>query len=486
MLCLHDNQLSTLPAGMDRMANLASLDISYNQISTLPLGLPYAPCLTELKSKGNPISSKAMDKAMAIVEARASGQQVPAPYMEQLRVNGTKNGNGHLTGSSSSSADTRPGQLSGTTASQAGGQARLPDSGQPQESIHEPDVLVVRQSSAEMSQQLSRLELADADLPEIIIHGQEMVHKDNRAASGAQGQQEGLQDTGSVTPPVTGAVVQDISELPPACAAVMYRTLTAAQEGLRELQEGRPLSRGGTAVGATRVVGLTMPRTDTISRAGTSRAARPPTSMAAASVRPPSRQVHSGVAAWTGTGSNGNSSGYWASAMGAGGHLEGVRALLASSSSSQGGRPSTSVPGLPPFSNSVSRGTSSVSQAIRAAPVSDTDGVPALESLPAVTFPLTAGVRGMLRQMSGSRARSGTPDSMQGLGGALEHTPVTCTEQSSQDTGHEQEDSDALVTVQQLLAARNPALLASLQMASQQPPEEEEEYVETGSDGEEG
>ena len=43
------------------------------------------------------------------------------------------------------------------------------------------------------------------------------------------------------------ATLQDVDELPPAAAAVLYRTWDAVRTGSREMSEGRPLTRGGTA-----------------------------------------------------------------------------------------------------------------------------------------------------------------------------------------------------------------------------------------------
>lgn len=42
------------------------------------------------------------------------------------------------------------------------------------------------------------------------------------------------------------AALQDVDELPPAAAAVLYRTWDAVRTGSREMSEGRPLTRGGT------------------------------------------------------------------------------------------------------------------------------------------------------------------------------------------------------------------------------------------------
>jgi hypothetical protein len=97
----------------------------------------------------------------------------------------------------------------------------------------------------------------------------------------------------------------------------------------------------------------------------------------------------------------------------------------------------------------------------------------------------------MLRQLSGSKqqqqgGRSGTPDNMPaGVTAAEDHTIAACLHQETQGPGVGQDAGDALDTVKQLLAARDPAMLARLQSMAEQLQEggEQDEYSEAESDG---
>jgi hypothetical protein len=81
---------------------------------------------------------------------------------------------------------------------------------------------------------------------------------------------------------------------------------------------------------------------------------------------------------------------------------------------------------------------------------------------------------------------------MAGAQAAVDHDgAVVSSEQATQGSGDVHEDSDTLDTVRQLLAARNPAMLARLHSVTQQLPNDGamEGYLETdcdSSDGEEG
>jgi hypothetical protein len=98
----------------------------------------------------------------------------------------------------------------------------------------------------------------------------------------------------------------------------------------------------------------------------------------------------------------------------------------------------------------------------------------------------------MLRQLSGSKqqqqqgGRSGTPDSIPaGVTDAEDHTIAACLHKETQGLGDGQDAGDAFDTVKQLLAARNPAMLARLQSMAEQLQEggKQDEYSEAESDG---
>ncbi|KAL6756184.1 hypothetical protein V8C86DRAFT_2654600, partial [Haematococcus lacustris] len=341
-------------------------------------------------------------------------------------------------------------------------------------------------------------------------------------------------------------VVEELQALPPACAAVMYRSLCMAQEGVAEVQQGRPLSRGGTAgigrssssnfhpgllatAGPTRQVHSAAPGARLGSAPGIRLGARLGTASGPGSTRP-----GTGVAGSTGSRAGGGPGGCWSAegnmrpgTAGPGSvtwpHTVGSRATLGSPLLLGKGQSARSQPmdnssgagssqGLANghASHSCVAGSGGMLQggeggfmaggsawsrltAARSRPASSQDGgrdgqrheldcngdpgncgssqqeEPAAamqnvltggwQGLPPVTFPFTAGVRAMMRKMSGGAAtRIGVASVDVDAGETAAWGPGV---QDSCNAGSDAAEED-LSLVRQLLAARNPELLATL------------------------
>ena len=175
--------------------------------------------------------------------------------------------------------------------------------------------------------------------------------------------------------------------LPPAAAAILYRTWDSLRTGVQEVQAGRPLTRGGTAAAGGAVAAAAAASRMLLGSA----AGRPGSSMLG---RPP-------------PGSSGA-----------------TRASLLSSATSR--RPMTAQPraraGTPPLREQTVSGLlvgSSIKRELGSA-VSNTVASAAgtvcigsgFEGLPPITFPLTTGVRAMLRRMGSGTSNSAAGTSL--------------------------------------------------------------------------
>nr|BCL66199.1 hypothetical protein [Volvox reticuliferus] len=202
--------------------------------------------------------------------------------------------------------------------------------------------------------------------------------------------------------------LEELSELPPAAAAAMYRSLDVVTAGVQEIRDGRPLSRGGnshtspsSASAATRATGPPLPRPATsASRPATHHQRRPGSS----SLRPSSSTGSSYSQDPLGPRTSSHSSRPGSSAGRGGGstssgqqqHLTGALALLAAAGMCP---PAATASGLEAGGMSAWRqtgnGGADVASAMAAGGCGDTSG--GLGTLAPITFPLASGVRGMLR-----------------------------------------------------------------------------------------
>ena len=250
--------------------------------------------------------------------------------------------------------------------------------------------------------------------------------------------------------------------LPPAAAAILYRTWDSVRTGVQEVQAGRPLTRGGTAsAGGAAAAAATASRMllgSAAGRPGGSTLGRPP------------------------PGSSG-----------------GTRASLLSSATSR--RPMTAqararagtpalreqtVSGLLVASSSKREpGSTAGSTAASAAGTAGTNS--GFEGLPPITFPLTTGVRAMLRRMgsgtSNVAASTGLADGVNqtrnssGEGAPAARRYVFPGQPCSTGDQHPEREEIApdldLDLVRGILAAKRPELLQTLEEALVETDEDE-------------
>nr|BCL66131.1 hypothetical protein [Volvox africanus] len=233
-------------------------------------------------------------------------------------------------------------------------------------------------------------------------------------ASG-EGSQAGLMSAALVI------ALEELSELPPAAAAAMYRSLDVVAAGVQEIREGRPLSRGGNSYAnptstsaATRAMGPTClrPPATSASRPATHHQRRPGSSL----LRPSSSSSSSsyiqdplGPRTHSSHSSRPDSSadrGTGDSSKGQQQSLTGAMALLAAAgmrppAATASGQEANGMGGWRQTGN----GGSDASLAVGGGGGGTGLG---LGTLAPITFPLASGVRGMLRGV-GTAANAGKP-----------------------------------------------------------------------------
>nr|BBC28442.1 putative Leucine-rich repeat (LRR) protein, homolog of Volvox carteri MTF0684/MTM0041 [Yamagishiella unicocca] len=185
---------------------------------------------------------------------------------------------------------------------------------------------------------------------------------------------------GGGAPRAMALALEELSELPPAAAAVMYRSLDMVAAGVQEMREGRPLSRGGTSAGVPLPPNAMRPASS--SRPGSQHRRPGSSSSYGDPLRPRTSSSASGLPGSAGGG---------APRQPPGEELTGAMALLASVGMRAGGSGGQGAGGTPGRRN----------------PGGDSDAGcgegSGLGALAPITFPLASGVRGMLRGVSGGR-----------------------------------------------------------------------------------
>ncbi|GAX73576.1 hypothetical protein CEUSTIGMA_g1027.t1 [Chlamydomonas eustigma] len=389
-LHLHDNHLMHLPPSFTTLMQLEELQLQYNQLLQVPLQLRHLTALKSVDLQGNPMqsSSKAL---LQLARSRVLEDQDMLKFRKALAVEA----GGELDGN----------QLALNHAAASSNPAAVPTS-----TIGPHTQVMVLNSEGDVAEEMANdvhmwEQPLDPTLYEVAgastwnqLH--KPCHLSDSAPSSALRTSEGKvgEEVGdsSEIPDMEASVMREVMDLPPAAAAAMYRAWDTVRTGVHEVQEGRPLTRGGTA--------------DPHSSTGLSRL------LASSSIR-----FGPGTAQGLRPGSV------------APGHL---RAGLTFSSSHRrpptagGARPGTAAGGsssrLPLTEQSVTsllEGTSRASQAseseTRSARALSTDinlqgavrgtGGGGFEGLPPITFPLTSGVRSMLRQISAGKSRAAAP-----------------------------------------------------------------------------
>ncbi len=498
------------------------LHVQFNRLAALPAGLRQAlPALTDLCCEGNPL---------ARTKHAPGGASSAPPTM--------------ATASTATTATAAPGQSPARQQQQQpdvlilDGDGDVAASAEPRAPTRSPNKV----APSSPWQEASADEFIDLDAPGIDIVG--MPHPSPRPTSttttstttqqhpgGGERGGGGTDIATSAIPQLVQLTLDDLQDLPPACAAVLYRSANHVQGGLRELQEGRPLTRGGTAGPGA---GAALPPPPPSASGGSRSAGRPFTAAAAgrpgsAYRRPGSAQGRPATALGqrpgtvTAAGAGAGPGGGGGGASGQQQHwrrsgppeLVGVQALLTGPPRppTASARPGTAAAGGAAPGALAARDDAGARWGSGSG--GDTGEAGGLQALPAVTFPFTAGVRSMLRQLSGGDAAArkalqaggpasgiGAPAADHGSGGggggfaageaaaglAVEASPAGVArpngvrsdkggvaraggsdaqrkEASGADQGSEEEEDedDAMRTVRALLAQRNPALLQGLE-----------------------
>lgn len=231
--------------------------------------------------------------------------------------------------------------------------------------------------------------------------------------------------------------LHEVMDLPPAAAAILYRTWDAVRTGVQEVQEGRPLTRGGTASAgsASQRLGSASQMVQSARQLLSSASGRAKNSSSSGR---PSTGIRSGLGSSHASRRLGLTSAQ-------SGPSEGHGWAAATVSSILGSR----VP--PPLHSLAGAGGG-------------------FEGLPPITFPLTSGVRSMLRQMSNSSTSRPPEASKQ----SDQHCPTwhralgpneSETEGEEQGKGEEEEEERSVDRVRRILALSRPDLLETLNLA---------------------
>jgi len=485
-LGLHDNLLQQLPGSLGQLHHLTELQLQYNQLTGLPLELGTLSSLKTLQLEGNPLQQPAL---LQLAEASVTDEQglniealqraLAAQPMATQRA----------------SCTTSVGTSSSGGGSKAHGAGAAP--GHPHKA---PNILILDGPEQALAQQMRisprspKLTAGPAD--EVADESEEEEAEGSGRGvwqgSGALTAHNQDASAGSAVGLAMELSMQDMAELPPAAAAVLYRTLDSVRNGVQEMQEGRPLTRGGSAGmapgTAAALVSAHRPATSSQGRPGSAAyrpysASRPGTSrpVSASASRPTSAQA-SGGAHRLGSpllvpGQEARPK--WLPQQG------GVMALLG------GNRPGSSGAGPSEGAGALQRpgsswGVRAEGGGGRAAVAADahagSSSGSAFEELPPITFPLTAGVRSMMQRMSVKKRAEASQE--EGKGAACGDNASTRTAGRGQSgvpgpssadaaaagagaAGGGDDDDEALV--RNLLLARRPELLHSFQEALTDP-----------------
>ncbi len=393
-LNLNDNQLIALPPSIGDLSALVALQLKYNGIRSLPMRLGHLPALRTLELEGNPLPPKLLQLAARSLSSSSGIDLLSLRKLLEAQGEGDRQRERAASGLGGQQSEDNPlnsrnerGRTSKEQLRQVSGSGR---------SESAADILILDDGGTGA---IGRVEPP-------CYHDDDMDKDEwRRVGAVAAVGSAGIEDEAALSAADAGAL-EEVMSMPPAAAAVLYRTWDTTKTGVMEVQQGRPLTRGGTAAGVSSGGG-----------AATAAASR----ILVSSGRPPTS----------------------------------TRAGLASSSASRpssaivGSRPTTASSG--PSSASSQSVVSLLGQSERAPPrwlsgasgIKDDEAAAAFDGLPPITFPLTSGVRSMLRQMSG---------------GAGKHLPDT----GGGGQAREHEEGPDLDLVRSLLGARRPELLSSL------------------------
>ena len=184
------------------------------------------------------------------------------------------------------------------------------------------------------------------------------------------------------------SAMEEVMSLPPAAAAILYRTWDSVRTGVQEVQAGRPLTRGGTAsAGGAAAAAATASRKllgSAAGRPGSSTLGRPPPGSSGGTMR----------------------AGLLSSAT--------SRRPMTAQARARAGTPALreqTVSGLlVAFSSKREPSSTVVSTVASAAGTAGTSS--GFEGLPPITFPLTTGVRAMLRRMGSGTSNAAADTSL--------------------------------------------------------------------------
>lgn len=505
ILHLHDNQLTQLPSQLSCLSCLESLQLQYNQLSQLPCSLSALTQLTELDIEGNSLSHKLLSaaqggvpyilqqlSAMAALPCTASSQSSSTAQPSGRSLVTSQGHPGAATCSSSGGAGSgvnSPAQPSSRSSSPSSrvraamvAAAAASPPGLPRSPAHNlgatappslPQPPRLRRLSSNGAQVLV---LDDGRVVDGVTVKLQDLHMDSddpdidlfshpAASSSHAAVQQG--EAGSELGASLDASLAELAELPPGAAAVLYRSMTDLSTGVQEVLTGRPLSRGGTSEGGVRP-GTALPP-GTARPSSTSSRSRPwsastggagrPRSAGGRPPRPGTRSSRPGSACGPGPGTSrlGGDSGEAGGWGGKGIQEPGLQTLLSSQGkeAAAAGRDASSAP---------------------------------------LTFPLAAGIRALVRGSSPPPpAVAGAPASSASMRRSSDdaaHVSSRASEAANGvagSAGHQPQQQEVdLAVVRQLLVAKNPTLLQSLNQVLEHVDDEDgDEDEEEQDDGEE-
>ena len=254
-LILNDNQLQQLPPSLHCLSRLEVLQLQYNMLSALPHHLSALTRLSTLDLDGNPLHTQLLAAASRSAQAACSWLSTTSPSP-------------HLT-SEVPNMSQHPQQQSlnldseGQRGRGPGGPSAPPGSAG---MTNRPDVLVLaspRYGPEEAVRVSPNSGWGDLER-DVGDSGDDEGQGEGAGSAGARscwtarelskvgGGADADADGWSAPAPLAASgmpalQLQELQDLPPAAAAVLYRSLDSVQSGIQELRGGRPLSRGGSS-----------------------------------------------------------------------------------------------------------------------------------------------------------------------------------------------------------------------------------------------
>ena len=221
VLHLNDNELDRVPPSLAQCSNLRDLKLNYNKLQNLPLSLSQLQTLQSLDLEGNLLRPTEL---MAL-----GGDGFSLSRFTQLLA--------------LSCPPPPPPSLPHPSLGKSDGSFTIPKASQQQPDASSADVLVLDDAQElQVDGERSAAEETSEHLKDATWSSLSELHLKPRSK---KDEDEHDEEERAANDRSVAAALDEVSSLPPAAAAVMYRTLEAVRGGSREVNEGRPLSRGG-------------------------------------------------------------------------------------------------------------------------------------------------------------------------------------------------------------------------------------------------